>query len=323
MTTPNDGGETTTVTVVIPIRNAQQFAARQIAGIKAQTRQPDHVIVIDSGSSDGSPDLFRRAGYQIETIAPDTFDHGATRNLGWRMCRTDLVLYLTHDAIPADAQCFERLCERFVDPSVAIATGRQLPRREAKAIERHARLFNYPATSNRRTWPQVRALGIRAIFTSNSFTAYRRDALQALNGFPERVIFGEDQVFSARALLNGWAHVYAGDAAVEHSHGYTPVDEFRRYFDIGVSHHHNRILYQSFRNLSGEGKKFVLSELRYLKQHAPHQIPEALLRTALKLLGYHLGKREAKLPAFAKRHFAMQPSFFAPQPYNEVTGVVR
>ena len=308
---------TPTMAVVIPVRNGLRFASRQIAGIAAQTRQPQQVLIVDSGSTDGSRELYADVGYQVVQIDPATFDHGGTRNLGWKMCQTDIVLYLTHDAIPLDKRCFERLCDQFVDPRIGIATGRQLPRAEAKAIERHARLYNYPATSHQRSWPQARALGIRAIFNSNSFSAYRRAALESLDGFPEGVIFGEDQVFSGRALLSGWTHAYVGDAAVEHSHGYSLVDEFRRYFDIGASHEHNLLLYQGFHNLSSEGRKFVISELQYLSRHAPLRIPEAMLRTALKLIGYRLGRREASLPLFARRHFAMQPEFFLRQMLRE------
>jgi rhamnosyltransferase len=298
------------VSVVIPLRNGMPFAEQQVQGIARQSWIPRQVIVIDSESTDGSPEVYRKAGFDIVKIQKSTFNHGCTRNLGWKMCDSNFVIFMTQDSIPVDEECFARLCAPFDDSAVGIVSGRQLPRNGATAIERHGRLFNYPASSNQRQWPAAQRLGFKAIFNSNSFAAYRRSALESIGGFPERVIFGEDQVAAAHALLGGWIVAYAGDAMVWHSHHYSPLAEFRRYFDIGVLHHQNRQLFGLFKNLSGEGRRFVMSELRYLLRHAPHQIPEAGLRTSLKLLAYGLGRHEAQLPSFVKRRLAMHPAFF-------------
>jgi rhamnosyltransferase len=300
--------------IVIPARNAMQFAEQQVQGIARQSWVPPQIIIIDSESTDGSPEIYRKAGFNVVTIRKSTFNHGATRNLGWKMCEGDIIIFLTHDSIPAAEDCFERLCAPFADPTVGIVSGRQLPRDRAKAIERHARLFNYPASSNQRVWPAAQDLGFKAIFNSNSFAAYRRSALEGIGGFPEDVIFGEDQVAAAHALLNGWTVAYAGDAMVKHSHHYSLLAEFRRYFDIGVAHHQNRELFEAFKNLSGEGWRFVMSELKYLLRRSPMQIPESAVRTSLKLLAYALGRREARLPSFVKQRLAMHPDFFAKQP---------
>lgn len=298
------------VSVVIPTRNAGSFAIRQINALKRQTVKCIDTIVIDSESTDGSPDIYRAAGFRVLPIPLGEFDHGATRNLGLTQSKSDTIVYLTQDAVLLDDHSLERLCVPFSDPKVGVVCGRQIPRNGAGAIERHARLFNYPTVRARRIWPEARNQGIRAIFNSNSFAAYRRKALQDIGGFPEGLIFGEDQIAAGRALLSGWVLVYAEDALVEHSHYYSLVSEFRRYFDIGVHHVHNRALFESFCSIRAEGRRFVLSELRYLLRYAPHRIPEAGLRTAAKLLAYNLGCREAILPLSIKRQFAMHSAFF-------------
>jgi rhamnosyltransferase len=300
---------TPSMSVVIPVRNAIRFADRQIRGIINQTCAPQQVIIIDSESSDGSPGAYRAAGFNVTTIAASAFNHGETRNMGWRMCDTEIVIYLTHDAIPTYSNCFERVCAQFSDPAVGIVCGRQLARDEAKAIERHARLFNYPASSNRRIWPSAQEAGFKAIFNSNSFAAYRRSTLQSIGGFAE-MHFGEDQVAAARALLNGWTIAYAADAIVEHSHDYSPLAEFLRYIDIGIFHYQQRVLLSSFRSPHRDGRLLVASELRYLLQHAPRSIPESLLRSTLKLLGYQFGRRRAMFANMREASFrrAASPS---------------
>lgn len=305
----------TTLALVIPVRNAGALAARQVSALQAQRRRADRIVVIDSASSDGSPEIYRAAGCELHRIDAAEFDHGATRNLGARLSDpADLVVYLTQDALPADAGSLEALLRPFEDPEVAIVCGRQLPRPEAGPIERHARLFNYPATSATRGKEAAARIGLKAVFNSNSFAAYRRAALQPLGWFPERVIMGEDQVAAGRALLAGWKIAYAGDAAVVHSHGYTVAEEFRRYFDIGVFHGQQRFLLEAFGGADSEGRRYVLSELRYLARRAPHRVPEAVLRTAAKLLAYRLGRREAALPPRWKRRLSMHARFFERRP---------
>jgi rhamnosyltransferase len=298
------------VTVIVPIRNAKAYADRQLAGLQNQTLRP-MVIAIDSQSIDGSPDLYQNAGCQVISIAVHDFDHGGTRNLGLRHCTSDLVIYLTQDAIPSRPDALELLCVPFADPSVGVVYGRQLPRTEAGAIERHGRHFNYTSTSEWRQWPRDHALGYRAMFCSNAFAAYRRTALEHIGGFPEHIIHGEDQIAAARGLLAGWTMVYAGDAEVEHSHQYSLLAEFRRYFDIGVCDRINQSLFAPFGTANGAGRRFVVSELRYLMRHAPYRIPEAEIRTFLKLLGYHLGQGHSMLPLPVKRRLAMNPMFYA------------
>jgi rhamnosyltransferase len=303
---------TTKVALHIPIRNAARFAARQISAIECQTIRADRSIVIDSESSDGSPEFFREAGFEVVRIGQQTFDHGGTRNLGMSLApEANIHVFLTQDAIPYGERCFEALVQRFEDPLVAVSYGRQLPRDNAGPVERHARLFNYTEANMTRSLPSAAALGIKAIFNSNSFAAYRREALDVVGGFPARTIMGEDQISAGRLLLAGWSIAYAGDAAVIHSHGYGLREEFRRYFDIGVFHQRNRDLLSNFGSAGSEGLRFIRSELGYLLRHAPAHIPEAWARTVFKFIGYRLGRCEAVLPRLLKMRLAMQSKYFA------------
>jgi rhamnosyltransferase len=299
------------VIVVIPIRNAHPFASSQIAALMSQTVRPNRVIVIDSESDDGSPSLFQEAGCEIVWIRRDSFDHGGTRNLALTLApEADIIIYLTQDAIPHGTRTLETLLQRFEDPAVGIAYGRQLPRGTASAIERHTRSFNYPALSAKRSLSSCRIVGIKSIFNSNSFAAYRRKALEAIGGFPQQVIMGEDQIAAGQIILAGWSVAYAADAEVVHSHAYSLLQEFQRYFDIGVFHQHNQSLLKNFARPTSEGMRLVSSEMAYLLQSAPYQIPEACVRTALKLLGYRLGRGQAYLPRGLKLRLAMHKSFF-------------
>jgi rhamnosyltransferase len=222
----------------------------------------------------------------------------------------DILVYMTQDAILADSSALHNLLRAFDDPQVAAAFGRQLPRPGSGPIEAHSRIFNYPEESSLRSLESRDRLGIKTIFLSNSLSAYRRSALMAVGGFPSHVIFGEDTVTAARLIQAGCKIAYVSDARAYHSHPYTVLQEFRRYFDIGVLHRREAWLLDNFGKASGEGKRFVLSELRHLRNAAPWQIPSALLRTGAKMLGYRLGRQEAHIPLPLKRAFSMHKQYW-------------
>jgi rhamnosyltransferase len=223
---------------------------------------------------------------------------------------SEILLYMTQDAVLDGENALANLLAAFDDPEVGAAYGRQLPRPEANAIEAHARGFNYPAASEIRALASRERIGIKAVFLSNSFAAYRRSALMAVGGFPANVILGEDTIVAARLLLAGYKIAYVAEACAFHSHSYTLAQEFKRYFDTGVLHSRERWLIDEFGHASGEGKRFVLSELRYLRQQDPWQIPSALVRTLSKFVAYQLGRKEARLSPEFKRQISMRPSFW-------------
>jgi rhamnosyltransferase len=301
---------TLSIGVVVPTLNAAKdwpnFAPTLLESIPA-----DRVLIVDSSSIDGTADLARAASLRVRTIARAEFDHGGTRQLTVELLSdVDIIVFLTQDAVLEGPNSIRTLLEPFNDPTVAATFGRQLPREGATAIETHARLFNYPTQSSVRTLASRDHLGFRAIFISNSFAAYRRKALMAVGGFPRNVIFGEDTITAARLLLSDWKVAYVAEARVYHSHRYSWAQDFKRYFDIGALHARESWLQKEFGGTGSEGGRFVRSELNYLWPRYWWLIPSALIRTALKLAGYRLGRIENKLSLGWKRKLSMHPNFW-------------
>jgi rhamnosyltransferase len=251
------------------------------------------------------------AGFRVISIDRKDFNHGGTRQMAAEMLpESDILIYLTQDAIVAGCESLQDLIRAFDDPTVGVAYGRQLPRPGASAIEAHARLFNYPATSQVRDLTSREELGFKSIFISNSFSAYRRSALMAVGGFRSGVILSEDTIVAANMLLNGWRIAYVAEAAVYHSHSYSWGQEFKRYFDIGVLHSREQWLLTRFGRANQEGRRFVISELSYLRRNAWTHIPSAMIRTILKLVAYRLGRMEDRLTPDLKRHLSMHHQFW-------------
>ncbi|MEW6111568.1 MAG: glycosyltransferase [Thermodesulfobacteriota bacterium] len=300
--------------LVIPTRNAGTSWSDTLASIGSQGFQPFRLCVVDSSSSDGTVTLARAAGFAVESIPATSFNHGGTRQrAAASLSDCAFVIFMTQDTVLADHDALGALMRAFDDPKVGAAYGRQLPRRGAGAIESHARFFNYPDSSRLTSLADVSHLGIKAAFLSNSFAAYRREALLGVGGFPDDVIFGEDMLVGARMLLRGWKLAYHADALALHSHDYTVLEEFRRYFDMGVMHARAIWLLERFGTPTSEGWRFVGSELRWLVRGAPWVIPNAILRIGMKWLGYRLGRQERHLPARLKAGLSMNSSYWMRQ----------
>jgi rhamnosyltransferase len=297
------------VGIVIPTHNAEHILPDCLGSILDSALRPK-VLVIDSSSRDRTRTIARRMGAEVIRIDKRSFNHGGTREYARRQLNCEIVVMITQDARLKEPEGLEKLVGAFEDASVVAAYGRQLPRPDARPIGAHARLFNYPAHSGLKSMDDAGRLGIKTPFISNSFAAYRQKSLDAIGGFPGNVIVGEDIYAAASMLLEGGRIAYVGDAEVYHSHEYGCLQEFRRYFDIGVFYRRCQWIYDAFGQAEHEGGRFFDSEMKYLLASAPHLIFPALFRTVLKYGGYRLGKAESILPVGLKRTLSMHPDFW-------------
>jgi rhamnosyltransferase len=301
------------IAIIVPTYNAGNLWQDWLTRMECQQGvMPSQVLVIDSSSNDQTVVLAQQAGFQTCVISKKDFNHGGTRQLAVSLLPedTDVVVFLTQDALLATNDAIQKLVVAFEDEQVGCAYGRQLPHEDASVLAAHARLFNYGEQSYKRNLADVPNYGIKTAFLSNSFAAYRVSALKNVGGFPLDTIFAEDMMVAAKMLQENNAVAYVAEACVYHSHNYSPWQEFKRYFDIGVLHAREAWLLAQLGRPTGEGKRFVMSEWRYVAKNAPWLWPLSVLNTAMKWLGYSLGKQEQRLSSSIKRHLSMVKGYW-------------
>lgn len=196
---------------------------------------------------------------------------------------------------------------------VGAVYARQLPCRDCHALERYIREFNYPEKTEFRTLADIPARGIKTFCNSNVCAAYRRSVFDRLGGFEQRVIFNEDMLFGAKAILQGYGIVYLAETGVYHSHNLGLADQFQRNFDNGVSQAEHP---EVFRTVSSEkeGMKLVnycMSRMR--KDGRWYLAPYFLLNCAFRYAGFFLGKRYQKLPASLVRACSLSKGYWREQ----------
>eukprot|EP00456_Euglypha_rotunda_P093423 TRINITY_DN9864_c0_g1_i10.p1 TRINITY_DN9864_c0_g1~~TRINITY_DN9864_c0_g1_i10.p1 ORF type:complete len:309 (+),score=40.48 TRINITY_DN9864_c0_g1_i10:1027-1953(+) len=302
------------VSVIIPTYNAGRHLDALLPALAKQGLPRDQFLVIDSSSKDDTVVRFKEFGATVHVIPQREFNHGGTRRMAAAMCEdSPILIFLTQDAIPQSPDTFKNIVKAFDDPQVGMAYGRQLPRESAKAIERHARLFNYSGKAEVRTFEDRARLGVKTTFCSDSFAAYRHTALNAVGSFPQDAFFAEDQIVSGQMLMAGYKLAYAAAAQVIHSHDYSIRQEFQRYFDVGVFHARNPWLRETFGAAEGEGMRFLKSELAYVGKTEPLALISVVIRTFVKYAGYRMGRMESRLSLKAKKRLSMAPHYWAAQ----------
>ena len=304
-----------------------------VQALQAQNCKPSQVIVVDSGSTDGTLELSQQAGFLVFHTRAKDFNHGGTRQ--WALEQAlqlttqppEFVVLLTQDALLNTDNALAELLKSFDNPKVAATYGRQIAKEGASWLEVHARSFNYPEVSRTVQWEDKARLGIKACFLSNSFAAYRLKALQQVGGFPSNFPLGEDTYTAAQLLKEGHHIGYQASASVYHSHNYNGRQDFQRMFDTGVFHAQNPWMLQSFGAAEGEGMKLLVSQWRFLtKSNRAMQTqigaskPNLLLGIAqllavnfIKLLGYKLGRAYPYLPQSLVYKFAMHKPYWQPR----------
>jgi rhamnosyltransferase len=226
------------VSVVYVTKNGAEFLDGSLAAVRRQ-RGPfelEEIIAIDSGSSDATLSILARHGARVESIPPAEFGHGRTRNLGARLARGDLVVFLTQDASPADDHWLARLIAPFADdPLLAGVWSRHAPRPGCHPME-WRRVVEFPlfhesglvVSSARGNAEDARSPELHAWFSNNA-SAIPRAVLERWP-FPE-VEFAEDQAWARLVLAAGFRIALANDSVILHSHAYSPWTNLQRNFD--------------------------------------------------------------------------------------------
>lgn len=298
------------VACIVPTYNGGNELLSLYESLKIQNIE-FQLIIVDSSSIDGTSEMAKSIADKFLLIDKREFNHGGTRQLAVnKFPNFDIYIFLTQDVILANEESIKRILEPFQDDGVVAAYGRQIPHENATIFASHARTFSYAPRSQIKSQSDIPSLGIKTAFLSNSFAAYRADALKKIGGFPRHTIFAEDMYVAAKLILSGGKVAYAADAVCRHSHNYSIIEEFRRYFDMGVFHARENWIGEEFGGAGGEGLKYILSELRYLGLDKYYLWPISLIRNAIKYIGYKVGKSEKYIPIFIKKRIGMHGEYW-------------
>lgn len=293
------------VGVVILTLNAERYIRSLMEALKKQTVS-HRVLVADSHSADNTVAIAKSYNADILMIPRKEFNHGLTREKARKELGTDIVVFLTQDALPKDETLIEKLIAPLNEASLSYA--RQLPYPGAGFFETFHREYNYPEKSQLRSIDDLAVYGAYTFFCSNSCSAYISRDLDAIGGFPD-VLLGEDTFACATLLKNGKKAAYAADALVYHSHNYRLREEFKRSFDIGYARSKLKQLIGGRQSDEKQGQDYAKTLFIRLMRK-PWLLPYAFILLATKWLGYRLGCKGHNLPRKFKIKISYTPYYF-------------
>jgi glycosyltransferase involved in cell wall biosynthesis len=314
------------VSVAIPVLNGAEYLDEVLTAIRAQKLDREvEIVIVDSGSTDGSIEIAGRHGAQVHGIDKRDFSHGGTRNLLMQLSSGEHVAFLTQDATPASPRWLAALLEGFEQADdVAAVFGPHDARPDAShmiksEMERHFA-----------SWGGGQAVDIQRLErTPEALAAYRKFpgqltflsdvncciARSAWERVPYREVpYAEDQLLGRELIEAGYAKVFHPEARVLHSHDYAPADFFKRYFDE----------FRSLREVLGhvqpwgpvrtlnDVRGLVGADKRWLEQQGVHGIdlvgPLAVSARhwAIRMAGAIVGTRADRIPERVRGELSLE-----------------
>lgn len=283
------------ISVIIPTLNAEHEIDGLLIALEHQSIQPVEILIVDSASEDKTIELVRQhKRVRLLEIDRQDFNHGTTRDMALRESRGDFICFLTQDAVPVSDDYLKRLVAPMVDDSdIALVSGRQLPKVDARRFEQLVRDFNYPDTPSVRSKCDLEKLGIKTFFASDACSVYRRTAYLECGGF-EHVNTNEDMLMAARFIASGLKVAYEPRAEVYHSHNLTPSQQFARNRAVGffLETHTDDLMHASEIGEGGRLVKTVSSQL--LREGSFGEFVAFGVDCCARLLGNRAGRRAAR-----------------------------
>ena len=177
------------------------------------------VVLIDSGSTDGTVDIARRHGCRITTISKQEFSFGRSLNRGCEFAKGDILVFISGHCVPVDEQWLQKLCQPLIDGTVSYTYGRQVGDDDSQFSER--RIFA-------KYFPEVSAIPQDGFFCNNANSAVLRSAWAA-HRFDEELTGLEDMALAKALVADGHKVGYVAEAAVFHHHTETWASVRRRF----------------------------------------------------------------------------------------------
>ena len=196
--------------IIIRTLNEARYLDELLTSIAAQvTRGLSYeVVLVDSGSTDGTLDIAARHGCRIQHISREQFSFGRSLNMGCEAATGDVLVITSGHCVPADKEWLYKLSQPVLEQKVDYAYGRQLGGTESHFSE--SRIFA-------KYFPEHSSIPQEGFFCNNANSAIARTAWET-HRFDEELTGLEDMELAQRLVRNGGKVGYVADAPVYHYH---------------------------------------------------------------------------------------------------------
>ena len=211
--------KTVNCSIVIRAYNEEKHVGRLLEGIRQQTVQDVEIILVDSGSTDGTVLVAESFGARIVRIPSEEFTFGRSLNFGIQAASRELVVIASAHVYPVYPDWLESLLRPFEDERIALTYGKQRGPETARFSEQQIYHQWYPDVSKPR----------QATAFCNNANAAIRKSLWEKHAYDETLTGLEDLDWAKWAKEQGYEITYVAEAEIIHIHNETPRGVFNRY----------------------------------------------------------------------------------------------
>lgn len=216
-----------TASIVIRCYNEREHIGKLLHGIFEQTHDDFEVILVDSGSTDGTLEIAHQYPItEVVHIPPEKFSFGRALNYGCEAAGGKFCVFISAHCYPKRVDWLDKLLKKFEDEDVAMVYGKQRGGGPTKFSER--RIF-------RRWFPEKDIDYQLTPFANNANAAIRRE-LWTEFPYDEQLTGLEDMDWGKRVKEAGYEISYASEAEIIHIHDETLRQIYNRYRREAIAH---------------------------------------------------------------------------------------
>ena len=203
------------------------------------------VVLVDSGSSDGTLEIAQRYGCHIQHIKREVFSFGRSLNMGCEAARGEIIVIISGHCVPTDEHWLQKLCQPILEGKADYSYGRQVGGSLSRFSE--GRIFA-------KYYPEQSSIPQEGFFCNNANAAISRQVWIDYN-FDEILTGLEDMELAQRLIRDERKVAYVADACVAHHH----VEPWRQ-----VKHRFEREAI-ALQNIMPQVHVYFLDMVRYIK----------------------------------------------------------
>jgi GT2 family glycosyltransferase len=215
------------VSVIVVNWNRRDLLLACLRSLDRQTTRDFEVIVVDNGSTDGSPEMVEYEYPQVRLVRNrENLGFCAANNQGIQASQAEFIALLNNDAEAEPAWLGALLDAIDARPDCGMAASKILVWEDPSRIDKAGHLI-YPDGQNRGRGSGEPDHGQydrieETLWPDGCAAMYRREMLTAIGGFDEDLFaYADDAELGLRARIAGWRCVYAPAAVVRHHRGAT------------------------------------------------------------------------------------------------------
>lgn len=198
------------VSVVIRTLNEARHLGALLEGVKNQIYPGGQieVVVVDSGSTDGTIEIAEKHGANLVHIAKEDFSFGRSLNVGCAAANGEALLFVSGHCIPVSHDWIEHLIRPLGRDEIVYSYGRQVGNERSRFSEKQIFAKYFPEASR---IPQ------EGFFTNNANSALLKRVWDN-HPFDEHLTGLEDMHLAKRLVHQGYRCAYVAEAPVFHLH---------------------------------------------------------------------------------------------------------